>query len=135
MRPAQRAACLYKTAPAIHRLLAPRCPGAEVAFLVERPALHFFAAVFCYVTGKPVRPAHAEAKTVRVANLDLAHLFIVRAAPEDALPDGAQQRIHLPSSDCQMKMQGATGLFLNDRYIIMKLFMLTELSAKRLADV
>ena len=80
MRPAQRAACLYKTAPAIHRLPAPRCPGAEVAFLVKRPALHFLGAVFRHVAGDLVRPGHAEAETVRVADADLAHLFAVRGA-------------------------------------------------------
>lgn len=42
-----------------------------------------------------MRPGHTEAETVRVADVDLAHLFAVRAAPQDALPDGAQQRIYL----------------------------------------
>ena len=105
--------------------------GAEVAFLVKRPALHFLAVVFRYVAGDLVRPGHAEAKTVRVADVDLPHLLAVRAAPQDALPDGAQQRIHLPSCDSRMKMQGTPGLFLNDRYI-MKLFMLTKFLTKRL---
>lgn len=36
---------------------------------------------------------------------------------------------NLPSGDSYMKMQGTTGLFLNDRYI-MKLFMLAKLSTK-----
>ena len=103
--------------------------GAEVAFLVKRPALHFLAAVFRYATGDLVRPGHAEAETVRVADVDLAHLFSVRAAPQDALPDRAQQCIHLPSCDGHMKMQSATGLFLNDRYI-MKLFMFAKFSTK-----
>ncbi|MCM2564806.1 hypothetical protein NCG91_04285 [Janthinobacterium sp. GK] len=103
-------------------------PGAEVAFLVKRPALHFLAAVLRYVAGDLVRPGHSKAETVRVA--DLAHLFAVRTASQDALPDGAQQRVHLPSSDGHMKMQGATSLFFNVRYI-MKLFMLTKLSDKK----
>ena len=59
--------------------------GAEVAFLVKRPALHFLPAVFRYVAGDLVRPGHAEAETVRVADVDLAHLFAVRTAPLDAL--------------------------------------------------
>ena len=101
--------------------------GAEVAFLVKRPALHFLSAVLCYVTADLVRSGHAE--TVRVADVDLSHLFTVRATPQDALPDGAQQCIHLPPSDSHMKMQGTTGRFLNDRYI-MKLFMLAKLSTK-----
>ncbi len=103
--------------------------GAEVAFLVKRPALHFLSAVLCYVTGDLVRSGHAE--TVRVADVDLSHLFTVRATPQDALPDGAQQCIHLPSGDSYMKMQGTTGLFFNDRHI-MKLSMLTKFSTKRL---
>lgn len=58
--------------------------GAEVAFLVKRPALHFLAAVFRYVAGDLVRSGHAEAETVRGADVDLAHLFTVRTAPQDA---------------------------------------------------
>ncbi len=103
--------------------------GAEVAFLVKRPALHFLPAVFRYVAGDLVRTGHAEAETVRVADVDLAHLFTVRAAPEDALPDEAHQRLHLPPCDGHMKLQGPPGLFLNDRHI-MKLFMLAKFSTK-----
>ncbi|CAM2744108.1 Uncharacterised protein [Janthinobacterium lividum] len=41
MRPAQRAACLYKTAPAIHRLPAPRCPWSGSSVSGQAPCTAF----------------------------------------------------------------------------------------------
>ena len=101
-------------------------PAAGVAFLLKRPALHFFAAVFRYITGDLARSgrtdADADAETVRPAGADLAFLFAVRAAPHDALPNGAR-RAYLPSGGGHIKMHGPWGLLLDERSI-MKLFML-----------
>ena len=41
IRPARHAACLYKTAPAIHRLPAPRCPWSGSSFSGQAPCTAF----------------------------------------------------------------------------------------------
>lgn len=72
MRPARRAACLYKTAPAIRPLPAPPCPWSGSGVSGRAPCSAYPCRSTLYVAGDPVRPGHAGAETAGARSLGIA---------------------------------------------------------------